>query len=72
MSISHKKINNMIKSAIENLGSFGCNNDEFESLCRQIYLVESSMNETSSGSSIVTAMRDEIIRRSDDCKKDIL
>lgn len=64
MSISHKKINSMIKEVVENSDD---NYDEksFRELCHKIYLIESSVDERS-GRKILNEIRDEIIRRASD------
>lgn len=70
MSISHRKINNMIEIAVADENAFNRNKTEFESLCKKIYLIESSMHETNSPTKIISEIRDEILSRSIDFKED--
>lgn len=70
MSISHRKINHMIEIAVQDQNAFSRNKADFESLCKKVYLIESSMHETSSATKIVSEIRDEVLRRSIDFKEE--
>ncbi len=70
MSISHKKINEMIKTAVSDLNAFGREQQAFNSLCEKIYLIESSLNESTSATKIISEMREEIMSRAIDFKEE--
>lgn len=70
MSISHKKINQMIESSVEDLNGFGRDKEKFINLCKKIYLLESSLADSGSSASIIARIRDEIIHLGSDLKED--
>lgn len=72
MSISHKKINQMIEVAVRDFSAFGHNLKAFEDICKKIYLIESSSNDSSSSMKLISEIREEILLRSSDLKEDTI
>ena len=70
MTISHRKINQLIEDAVNDFNAFGYNTVKFEQLCKKIYMMESSLNDSVSSTRLIQDIRDEIVQRGQSFKED--